>query len=218
MKFSLSCRWCIFNIFFGLLIVGCINALKPCDSANFNTCAYIQTRWQKAINAVVAANFPADYGKYQAVIWENPFDNAWVTKGREVNITRQFVSKLGQSNLICVAAHELAHLKMGHYYSKVGIIIVNPEVNPSPRLKDRRGHYGTSKNWAVPEGFGKNQEKEADRLALEFIGRLGLPPKIYLELLSLFLKTVTHSESQSSMIDRIRFLRSQEPLFFLSIK
>ena len=209
MKFRLFFELFFFNIFIILSpITGCVNFLKPCNLENSFACFAAQTRWQEAIDTVVAINFPNDYGKYQALVWDNLFDNAWVTKGREIHITRQLVSKLDRSYLICVAAHELAHLKMGHYYAKIGIIIIKSK-RPE-QLNDYIGHYGALKKWPVPKGFGKNQEKEADSLALKFIQRLGLSPRIYLGLLKLFLKNDTHSISPSSMKDRIRFLRSQE--------
>ena len=121
---------------------------------------------------------------YKAVIWEGEFDNAWVTKGQEINITKRFLEKLNPTRRICVVAHELAHLKMGHYYSRMGIIIVNneriiSEKNSTSNQSQR--HYNLSVD--IPEGFGINQEVEADRMALKLIKNLGLNIKHYLDLL-----------------------------------
>ena len=78
-----------------------------------------------------------------------------------MNITQQFILKLNYPQRFCVAAHELAHLKLGHYYSKIGFIIAT---NSLPK----------SKKTIRAEGFGLNEEEEADKLALVFVKNLKL--------------------------------------------
>ena len=82
-------------------------------------------------------------------------------KGHEINITKQFVLKLAPPQRLCVAAHELAHLKLGHYYSKIGIVI---DTNFLPK----------SGQTIRAEGRGLNEEEEANELALAFIKNLQL--------------------------------------------
>ncbi len=172
-----------------ILIASCQTLEHQCQSDQSISCKKAITNWQANIDYIVRINFPQDYGKYKAVVWEEEFDNAWVTKGREINITKRFLSKLNPVRRICVAAHELSHLKMGHYYSRVGIIIVNPEtsssIKPSPPSSTGESHYGTSPSIDLPEGFGINQEVEADRMALKLISKLGLNKNNYLDLLLL---------------------------------
>jgi hypothetical protein len=185
-------------IFFAAFMVsGCQSFEKRCLPDKSTSCKFFQSNWQTSIDQVVKANFPPDYGMYKAVIWNEDFDNAWVTKGREINITQRFLEKLNPVRRICVAAHELAHLKMGHYYSRIGIIIINSEadlpenVSPTNPTKD---HYGSS-NIDVPEGFGINQEVEADRMALKLIKKLGLNAKHYLDLLLVLQGTNVNPDS-----------------------
>ena len=186
---------------------GCVRPQNRCNPNISMTCGLAQTFWQQAIDSIVTTNFPGEYGKYRAVIWEDAFDNAWVTKGREVNITRQLIFKLDSRQRICVAAHELAHLKMGHYYSKMGIIL-SPTVRTSRENENvgKSPHYGAKTNIYMPEGFGKNQEKEADRLALKFISKLGLSRQDYIGLLRLFLKDKTNPTIIS---ERIHYILEQ---------
>lgn len=61
--------------------------------------------------------------------------HTWVTKGREINITKRFLGKLNHIRRICVVAHKLSHLKRGHYYSRVGIIIVSSENTTQEKLQ-----------------------------------------------------------------------------------
>ena len=194
------------NLFFPiilLILTGCVSPKYRCDQMASSDCSRAKAIWQKAIDLIVSANFPNEYGKYRGVIWQDSFDNAWVTKGREVNITQQFLFKLTSQQILCVAAHELAHLKMGHYYAKMGIIIITPENPVLPqKSKGSHGHYGAQSNIHIPEGFGRNQEKEADRLALEYIKSVGLNRYSYIGLLNLLIDD--RSNTGSPMMERIR--------------
>ncbi|MFT4578808.1 MAG: hypothetical protein ACI9UO_001634 [Nitrospinales bacterium] len=175
-------------LFSSLLITGCQILEHRCQPNQSASCKSALSIWQANIDYIVRINFPQDYGKYKAVVWEEEFDNAWVTKGREINVTKRFLGKLNPVRRICVAAHELSHLKMGHYYSRVGIIIVNSETAPheeTPTNLSSGGHYGSSPVIDLPEGFGINQEVEADRMALKLITKLGLTKNHYLDLLLL---------------------------------
>ena len=178
-----------FVLFFtSLFLSGCQTLENRCQPNQSQTCKKALSVWQSNIDYIVKLNFPQDFGKYRAVVWEEEFDNAWVTKGREINITQRFLSKLNPLRRICVAAHELSHLKMGHYYSRVGIIIVNSESDlkqSNPTNLTSGSHYGASPSIDIPEGFGINQEVEADRMALKLITKLGLNKKHYLDLLLL---------------------------------
>ena len=175
---------CFIYILCGFFIVGCQSTKVLCIPDQSAPCRKALSEWQVSIDKVVKANFSYNYGLYKAVIWEGEFDNAWVTKGQEINITKRFLEKLNPTRRICVVAHELAHLKMGHYYSRMGIIIVNneriiSEKNSTSNQSQR--HYNLSVD--IPEGFGINQEVEAYRMALKLIKNLGLNIKHYLDLL-----------------------------------
>ena len=180
------------KIIFLLILVetSCVGYQNKCQAPLSYECSHATELWQNAIDTVVRANFSSEIGYYQSAVWEDDFDNAWVNKGHEINITRQFILKLSHSQRICVAAHELAHLKLGHYYSKVGIIIAMESPSKSNSDQNRSfGHYGSipkSVKTITAEGFGSNEEEEADKLALVFIRNLGLDPKHYLNLLLLF--------------------------------
>ena len=75
-------------------------------------CNHHITYWQNAIDAVVQANFPNE--KFNAIVHYKDFKNAWVTDGRNVNITALLLDTLDFDQIITVAAHEIAHLKNGH--------------------------------------------------------------------------------------------------------
>ena len=206
------------NIFFiilssiGFLLshTGCQTLENRCRHDQSPSCKSALSIWQTNIDYIVRMNFPQDFGKYQAVVWEEEFDNAWVTKGRQINITKRFLGKLNPVRRICVAAHELSHLKMGHYYSRVGIIIVNSETDlkTDGSIKSISGsHYGSSPSIDIPEGFGINQEVEADRMAVKLIAKLGLNKNHYLDMLLLL--QGRNIDPNSLIYHRIAMLRKQ---------
>ncbi|MBT3515828.1 MAG: M48 family metalloprotease [Nitrospina sp.] len=137
-----------------------LNRNNKCNAPLSHECSHATDLWQNTINSVIKANYPSEIGYYRSVIWEDNFNNAWVVKGHEINITKQFVLKLDHPQRLCVAAHELAHLKLGHYYSKIGLIVAT---NTLPR----------SKKIIRAEGLGLNEE-EANELALVFVKNIKL--------------------------------------------
>ena len=202
-----ACNRHLLVFLLALLFFSCsaLNNHKPCLDTNFPGCSLARQLWQEAIDTVVLKNFPNKYKWYKAVVWDDSYDNAWVSKGREVNITKQFISKINYEKVLAVAAHELAHLQMGHYYARNGIIILN-----SPEKKLRFDGKPPSNvpvkivgNIVVPKGFGDYQEQEADVQALIYLKSIGVKPKIYLDLLNLF---VLHS-SNKAIEERIQFLK-----------
>ena len=131
-----------------------------------------------------------------------------MNKGNEINITRQFIQKLNHSQRIFVAAHELAHLKLGHYYSKVGIIIPTqiPTMNNSHQNQSF-GHYNSTLKMGktiMAKGFDFNKEEEADKLALEFVKNVGLDPEDYLKLLLI----IQHSTNNPDIKKRVHSMKN----------
>ena len=93
----------------------------------------------------------------------------------------------------------------------MGIIIVNDETilpanNSGPTQS--KSHYDLSVD--IPEGFGINQEIEADRMALKLIKNLGLNTNHYLDLLLLLQGNKVNPDSiiyqRINMIRRLRSL------------
>ena len=153
-----------------LIQTGCIGLHQGRSPANRNNkcqvplsheCSNATNLWQNTIDSILQANYPSEIGFYRSIIWEDDFNNAWVIKGHEINITKQFVLKLDRPQRLCVAAHELAHLKLGHYYSKIGIVMAT---NFLPK----------SGQTIRAEGRGLNEEEEANELALVFVKNLQL--------------------------------------------
>jgi len=179
------------------LLQGCAGPQHRCSEPFSHACQVSTSRWQYAIDTIVLKNFPNELGFYKAVVWEDDFENAWVVKGREIHITKKFLDNLNGLQQLAVAAHELGHLKLGHYYSRIGIILVN-----TPRHRTGHvGHYPGSVPNLLPKGFGVEQEEEADFIAVRFLGQVGLKPEVYLDLLNWL------GKGSTGMTNRINYIR-----------
>jgi|TARA_B100000749_G_scaffold1574_1_gene1291 hypothetical protein len=73
-------------------------------------CGHQITYWQNAIDTVAQANFPDE--KFNAIVHHKDFKNAWVTSGNNINITGLLLDTLKFDQMVAVAAHEIAHLKI----------------------------------------------------------------------------------------------------------
>ena len=73
-------------------------------------CGHQITYWQNAIDTVAQANFPDE--KFNAIVHHKDFKNAWVTSGNNINITGLLLDTLKFDQVVAVAAHEIAHLKI----------------------------------------------------------------------------------------------------------
>ena len=95
-----------------LMVTGCAGgggvSRSQCDSQQ--DCDHHITHWQNAIDAVAQANFPDE--KFNAIVHYKDFKNAWVTTGRNINITPLLLDALSFNQMVAVAAHEIAHLKI----------------------------------------------------------------------------------------------------------
>ena len=96
-----------------LMVTGCAGGggISRSQCSSQQDCDHHITYWQDAIDAVVQANFPDE--KFNAVVHYKDFKNAWVTTGRNVNITASLLDSLDFDQMVAVAAHEIAHLKIG---------------------------------------------------------------------------------------------------------
>ena len=104
----------LFVYIFSLLLVltGCAGgggiSRNQCGSQQ--DCDRHITYWQNAIDAVAQANFPDE--KFTAIVHHKDFKNAWVTSGRNINITGLLLDTLKFDQMVAVAAHEIAHFKI----------------------------------------------------------------------------------------------------------
>ena len=101
------------KIFLLILIIasGCQSSPKACVG-----CEHDLYLWKVAVDTVVHANFPDE--EYNAVVHYVDFSNAWVTTGNDIHITDDLLHQLTTEQRVAVAAHEIGHLKAGHYYSR----------------------------------------------------------------------------------------------------
>lgn len=161
--------------------------ITACSGPARHICGYEycgQDEWQTAINRIFLANFPED-DPYEGVLWKDDFMNAWVTTGNKVNITALMLYNLETpERKAAVVAHELAHLKQGHYYSKLGLAILANALVITGELYMPYSSYVTNPLGSMGlAAFSRSHESEADRLAVQYLRKANYRKEDFLDLL-----------------------------------
>jgi Zn-dependent protease with chaperone function len=170
-----------------------------CDPMNSQGCFNATEVWGKSINKVVAANFPDELGFYKPVVHKASFSNAWVASGGDINITLKLLRNLDERGRLCVISHELAHLKSNHYLSKVGIsTFTSAAMSAAGMFVPGLGYLDHVVNPAVTNSFGRQFEISADKLAVEYIKKIGLFKTDYLKFLYWMKKNLDDSNSSTT--------------------
>ena len=164
--------------------------LAGCQSAREKGCAACTNDkflWKTAIDTIALANFPEE--EFVAVVHRADFSNAWVTTGNKVNITTNFLHELTTEQRVAVAAHEIAHLKSGHYYTKLGVsILTSIGFSVLNIFIPGAGYSEYVVKPALVGGFSRTQELEADKEGVEYLNKAGFSTKYYLQLLNVLQK------------------------------
>ena len=165
------------------LLAGCQSTReKGCTG-----CTNEKFLWKTAVDTIVLANFPEE--EFVAVVHHADFSNAWVTTGNKINITAKFLHELTKEQRIAVAAHEIAHLKSGHYYTKLGVSILTSIGFSVLNIFVPGAGYGEYVVKPVlVSGFSRTQELEADKEGVEYLNKAGFSTKYYLQLLNVLQK------------------------------
>lgn len=169
----------ILSLFLILYIAGCASPAR--SLCGYEYCG--QDQWQKAINTITLANFPNE--TYEGVLWKDDFKNAWVTIGNTINITAEMNYHLvTQSRRAAVVAHEIAHLKKGHYYQHIGAVIVaNAAIITAEVYVPGSQYYSNSLGNIGVAAFSRKHESEADALAIKYLRKAGYSKEDFLDLL-----------------------------------
>jgi beta-barrel assembly-enhancing protease len=162
--------------------------LDGCQSSRVRDCAGCVDDfflWKTAVDTITLANFPEE--EFDAVVHYADFLNAWVTTGNEINITANLLHELSKEQRIAVAAHEIAHLKAGHYYTKLGVsILTSIGFSVLNIFIPGAGYSEYLIKPALVGGFSRPQELEADKMGVEYMIRAGYSSEYFLQLLEVF--------------------------------
>ena len=99
-----------------LLFSGCYGPKNRCVYPLTLECRQAKKLWQQSIDNIVKYNFPEDSGRYLSALWEDDFDNAWVTKGNEINITKSFLYKLNHTSKLLMLLSFCNNIDVQYYF------------------------------------------------------------------------------------------------------
>ena len=166
---------------FLFLLVGC----QSTRSVDCTECTHDLFLWKTAVDTITLANFPEE--EFNAVVHYADFSNAWVTTGNEINITANLLHELSKEQRIAVAAHEIAHLKAGHYYTKLGVsILTSIGFSVLNVFVPGAGYSEYLVKPALVGGFSRPQELEADKMGVEYLNKAGYSSEYFVQLLEVF--------------------------------
>ncbi|CAI2717659.1 M48 family metalloprotease [Nitrospina watsonii] len=181
-------------------------AQLPCGP---DTCAG-QNRWQESIDQIAAKNFPGE--EFEGVVYKDRLSNAWTTFDHRVHITEDLLhglSRVGETYLLSVAAHEMAHIEADHFLKKA----TQTYVQWFKSLFDHDKYKNSARQ--VPgamdpeiAAMSREHEFEADRLAVRYLHKLGLGQAEYVDFLKWMQAHLndapeTESASHPSFAERI---------------
>jgi len=175
------------------LLVGC----QSNRSGDCVGCVHDLFLWRTAVDTITLANFPEE--EFNAVVHYADFSNAWVTTGNEINITANLLHELSKEQRIAVAAHEIAHLKAGHYYTKLGVsILTSIGFSVLNIFVPGAGYSEYLIKPALVGGFSRPQELKADMMGVEYMIRAGYSSEYFLQLLEVFRKKSGDKSGEAS--------------------
>ncbi len=168
-----------------LLILILVSGCQTTPVTNCASCTYDLFLWKTAVDTVAKANFPDE--EFNAVVHYVDYSNAWVTSDNDIHITDDLLYKLSNEQRVAVAAHEIGHLKAGHYYSTMGVsILTSIAFTVANVFVPGVGYAEYLVKPAVVGGFSRPQELEADRLGVGYLQKSGLPPYHFIEVFKIF--------------------------------
>ena len=166
-------------------------------SADCGGCAHDLFLWKTAVDTITLANFSEE--EFNAVVHYADFSNAWVTTGNEINITANLLHELSKEQRIAVAAHEIAHLKAGHYFTKLGVsILTSIGFSVLNIFVPGAGYSEYLFKPTLVAGFSRPQELEADKMGVEYMIRAGYSSDYFLQLLEVFRKNSDDKSGEAS--------------------
>jgi Zn-dependent protease with chaperone function len=118
--------------------------------------------------------------KYRVAILDTPEVNAFADGPKFLIVFyKGLVDQLNDEELAYVYAHEVAHIKLGHYGKQVAASVATSVVfSVAGVFVPGLGYLDWVANPLVTRGFSRSQEMDADRLAVKSIGQCcSIPPE-----------------------------------------
>ena len=139
---------------------------------------------QHAIDTIVNANFPERAGVYKAVMWKDRGELVATTGlGVSIHVSTSLYMALTWDQLVAVMAHELAHQQANH-------VLIGMGVSSTIWIVDKATWFITPWMILSPADellnaeLERNQEIEADLIAVEYLKNAGYTKEDYLALLN----------------------------------
>lgn len=151
--------------------------------------------------------------KYGSVIVEAAAPNAYALEDYTIAVDHTLLTIFSDNELMCVLAHEIAHLSLGHHREKAAVSGSNALV--FRKVEETSPDTGLLQLMIKPlavKAFSREQEEEADIEAIRAMRVFNIPPDVCVAVL-LKLQEIGNRDgggmldSHPSMDERIRKIR-----------
>lgn len=171
------------------------------------------------LSGMVAPYFSIPFQSFSLGIVDTEEVNAFVDAEHKIlYITRAALKEFNDQELLCIFAHEWAHVEQGHYGKRV---VLSESITILSEIADiffpGSGSLNVIVNPIATKTFSRSQEKEADIEAVQVVyERLNISPDIYMSVLEKLQNVALESggsrggllDSHPSLEERIEHVRT----------
>jgi Zn-dependent protease with chaperone function len=175
-------RFLILSVLALLVMTGCAAtrqvALLPAEDARY-------ARLRAIGDPVLAKMAGETAAEYKNAIVFNQGTNAYIDKDQTITFTYNLFDIFTDEQLQCIYAHEVAHGVLGHYSKRVAAsTIVTGAFMALNVVIPGTGYLNHVVNPVTTNYFSREQEKDADALAVRTLGELGMERTVYTGMLA----------------------------------
>jgi Zn-dependent protease with chaperone function len=188
-------------------------ASQPTRSARTVDASQAERLRRVMVPLLAAMDHPRQPGQVKLGIVDDPHINAASAGNGEFYITTGLLEKANDFQLAGVLAHELAHDDLGHVAKaqrlntglKLGMVLLDQVFPGSGNITPIAGTL-------VARSYGRKEEYEADRHAVDILQRVGLPKQVMADTLTWLMQVEGGSgggflATHPATSDRIQALR-----------
>jgi Zn-dependent protease with chaperone function len=172
--------WLIVLVFLGSVLIDCAAAPKSQTKiVTAEECPSCYHRLKSIGQKVLPVIDPENAANYRVGVLPNPEVNAFAIGPKQaIFFYMGLLSLMNDDELAFVYAHEVAHIKLGHYQKQAGASVATSAIFSAANVfVPGLGLLDYAVNPLVTRGFSRSQEAEADQEAIRCLKVLSYPPE-----------------------------------------
>ncbi len=125
-----------------------------------------------------------DKDKYESIVIEGEAPNAYALEDYTIAVDRVLINAFTDEELMCLLAHEIAHISLGHHAKKIAVSgSKSLAFEKLDKASDGAGILSLMLKPLSVKAYSREQEIEADIEAVRAIRLFGISPEVYVTVL-----------------------------------